>query len=417
MPSPGLFGDISQAQGGGGLLGDFLLNLNPATPTAQAIIGQRNLQSLYNAYVQSGMDPARATALTLNPQGFMDMQPKFQEMGENEWGQKVFGTYDPITHQMHPMPLSGTTINTPQTQPQTMAPQNAGGTNQPAATPGIGGSAGTVTEGGNPELTGEDFLNTVPPSFRDIIRKMASYQADPKNLGYKDNIRTRLIAAAHQYDPTYDESAFGARSNAIKEFVSGGRMSPAGQITTGNTAIAHGGSLLDLSEKVGGPNNLNVLNATGNYLNTKYLGAKSDPALAEYNSLLSKFTEEMTTFYRVTGGNESDIQRDLKDLGPENSPDARKSAISRLILAANDKVGALQSRWKNAMGDSGWKQAIGQQPNEFNLWNENAKSVVNRAQGNVVTNKSGMPQIGEVRKGYRYKGGDPSQQNSWERAQ
>ena len=50
---PGLLGDPTG--GGGGLLGglsNFLLNMNPSTPQAQAIIGQHILQQQYQSLMQ-----------------------------------------------------------------------------------------------------------------------------------------------------------------------------------------------------------------------------------------------------------------------------------------------------------------------------------------------------------------------------
>lgn len=339
---------------------------NPDLPAAQRQIGLTLLQRAMPAYQFQSMPDGTIVRIDKNTgqaqpiyQGRGKLQ--FTTIGTDVWGQPIKGYVD--TQSMKVYDSNGKPVDNPAAlsngtaQGQNGGNAAAGGAGSPALVPGTGPDA----------VHGEAFLKTVPSDLRDIVRKLANYEVDPRTLSYRGGLRTRVIAWASQYDPNYDAAQYPTRQAAIKEFNSGGPNSPAGQITAGNTALQHLGHLWDLSKEVGGVNNAGILNSTANYLHKGYEAATQDPNYKAYNAGLSKFVEEATKFYRGIGGNEADLQRDLENLSVANSPAAREAAMRTLAQFMKGKINALQDRWKTAMGPTGWMKAVGQGPSDFKI--------------------------------------------------
>lgn len=249
---------------------------------------------------------------------------------------------------------------------------------------GSGGSNGGLADANGNKVTidainaikpGDD--STVPQLIRDIVKKVAAYDVDPKTLiGRGGQFRNAVMAAVTKYDPSFDEGQYGSRKSAMKEFNSGGPNSPASMMTAARTGIGHGAKLLDLSEAIGSPSVEpgSLLTAPANAINALKLGMSQDPNAKAYNALLSKFVEEGTRYYRGTGGNEADLQRDLANLSLSNSAEVRAKSLATLIDAFDSKNKALEHRWRTAMGDTGWRKAVGEGVPDFPILDQQAKS-------------------------------------------
>jgi hypothetical protein len=67
----------------------------------------------------------------------------------------------------------------------------------------------------------ENYLASLPPNSQDLVRKIANYEVDPRTIGTRAGNRDRLIAAAAQYAPEYDQTAFPSRAKAVRDFATG----------------------------------------------------------------------------------------------------------------------------------------------------------------------------------------------------
>ncbi len=179
-----------------------------------------------------------------------------------------------------------------------------------------------------------------------IIEGRAPYPTSSR-INSEDMLLKKLVPLI---DPTFETGNSGARIKVRNEFTAGGQNTPAGMITSGNTAIQHLGELARASEKIGGVNNAWIATGPLNKANAAIEGMKNNPDLVEYNNALGRFAEEATKFYRGIGGNESDIKRALEDLGPGQSPEARMRAIRAQAELMHSKINALQDRWHQGMG-------------------------------------------------------------------
>lgn len=92
--------------------------------------------------------------------------------------------------------------------------------------------------------TGEEFINSLPAGKRSMVKKLASYDIDPKSLSSVGGHREQMLALASQFDPSYDQKNYNAISQAVNKFATG----PQGNaVRSLNVAIEH----MDTARKLG----------------------------------------------------------------------------------------------------------------------------------------------------------------------
>lgn len=214
-----------------------------------------------------------------------------------------------------------------------------------------GGATAATDFGG---LQGKDLLTAVQktnPAVASQVTAIIEGRA-PYPTGSRLNpVQQQIKELVTQVDPTFEAGNSGARIKVRNEFNAGGPNSPAAAITAGNTAIQHLGHLSDEAEKLGNfdsgiPGN-NIANSVKNTLATS---AGGGIAASNFDSIRNKYIEEATKFYRGTGGNESDLQRDIAALNSAQSPSQLRDVIKTQSDLMQSKVNALQERWKHGMG-------------------------------------------------------------------
>lgn len=97
--------------------------------------------------------------------------------------------------------------------------------------------------GGSAEVTpgdftkqGNEFLESLPETDRQMVRKIAGYEIDPKTLSTRGGHRERVLSMVSQFDPTYDDTQYANKRRAIAQFGSG----PQGNtVRSLNVAIEH----------------------------------------------------------------------------------------------------------------------------------------------------------------------------------
>lgn len=249
-----------------------------------------------------------------------DAQPKFQVIGENAYGAKIYG-YPPAPPVAGAAPAAPSAVATPEQQVQAM------------------------------NLHGNDFLNTLDPQMRGQVQSIIEGRTPyPTGMLLKMPYGQQLAAYVTQADPSFESGNATARVKARQDFETGGPNSVAGTILAGNTALAHLGSLSDQVAGLGNSNapfGATLLNGVQNAV--KGTGAAGEP-LAKFNAINGRLAEEMTKFYRGTGGTESDVARDLANISPNMSPTQLNAGLAAMAKLTQGKLDALQARWKTAMG-------------------------------------------------------------------
>ncbi len=287
----------------------------------------------------------------------------------------------------------------PPTAPQT--PQ--GPTLPPNAQPG----AEAIDYAIKNNVVGPAFLPAIPAQMRNTITGLADYKVNPDALSKRVNKDgqseyTRFLSWAHQYtNGEYDPKYYKPMQAAIKEFTSGGVQSPAGQITVGNTAIAHGGQVADaidkmaavpgLLDKIAKSDTPMVSYAANALKNQSVRGTSEGQALQAFLTASHHFVDETTKFYAGGQPAEAGRARGLENFNAAKSTAELYQSLNSESELLSGKVGALQDRWKTAlagprMGDLLIRNAIP----DFPILSEASKTALDRiGQGYLATKFKG----------------------------
>lgn len=231
---------------------------------------------------------------------------------------------------------------------------------------------------------GDAYLKTIPQEIRSLVKQVAEYSVQPKDLSIKGGHRERVLAAAQLYDPTYDSLLAPARAAAIKEFNAGGANSPAGRITAGNTGMKHLGDVSDAAEEMKALPGLvqSVANSGVPFLsyavavakNKSVAGTPEGAALAKFATAVNHFSEEVTKFYSGSTGSEAERSRALENLNAAKSLTELRAAIAQEAKLMKGNVDSLQQRWHQALGPKAFERKLGE--GDFPLIQKDAASAL-----------------------------------------
>lgn len=192
----------------------------------------------------------------------------------------------------------------------------------------------------DPNLGGPtQSLADASPQVQSMVKAMLEgRQQPPSSFALSKPYWQNMLALANQADPTFDQTAWGARASARKDMTGGGKSYQL--LNSGNTAIQHLGRLHDQIGDVSGvqvPLVGNLVNSGVNAVSQ----ASGVPGVNAYNDTLGHLSEETTKFYRGTGGNEADVARNMASLSPNLSTDQKKAGIANTVHLL---FGALQPK-------------------------------------------------------------------------
>lgn len=203
------------------------------------------------------------------------------------------------------------------------------------------GSATTSLTGGT---TGDDFLATLPKPDADLIRSIVEYKADPTKIAsIRGDQRQKLITAVLQYDPTFDMSAYPARSAVRKSFTSG---TDSGNVTSLNTAIAHLKKFSETGVALGN-RSLPAWNAVANFAEQQ----TGDPRVVEFLTAANAVVNEVAKVFKGTGAtSDSEIKEWRHAINSSQSPEQIRAAISTMVELIGGRLNALNDKWTRGMG-------------------------------------------------------------------
>ena len=189
----------------------------------------------------------------------------------------------------------------------------------------------------------------LPPGLASQVKSVVEGRTlYPTNFFLKTPLGQELATLATLVDPAFEAGNATAQVQTRKDFETGGPNSVAGTITAGNTAIQHLGQLSDTIEELGkSDTGIPLLNSAKNAIGTATGGAIP---VVQFNNIMGKLAEELTKFYRGTGGDQADVQRDLANFNPNMSLPQLRAATQTVAGLVASKVNALQDRWHTAMG-------------------------------------------------------------------
>lgn len=168
--------------------------------------------------------------------------------------------------------------------------------------------------------------------------------AFPTGTALKDAHWQQMLGAISQYDPTFDQVNYNARSGTRKAFTSGKEASTVNSL---NTVAEHLGTLSDSAQKLN-----NTSFRPYNALKNKVADTFGDADISDFETRRKAAADEVAKVWRASGGSQADIEENLQNLSESKSPDQMNAAIGALTQLIAGKVAALNDQYKSGMGTS-----------------------------------------------------------------
>lgn len=249
-------------------------------------------------------------------------------------------------------------------------------------------------------LTGDSYLKQLDPTMQSRVKALVEGRMAVPGGGRPNPYWQAVINNAVQYDPNFNAGDYNSRAKTRADFTSG---KSAQNITSLNTVAGHMGALDRSIDEMG---NLGLkLNNVAAHAIADQTG--TNKRLANFRIDREAVASELTRVFRGNAGAEADIQAWKKNLD-ENASPAYLHKITR-ELAGN----LLQSRM-DALTEQ-YQQGMGRSQDGIEVINPHAKEALQRISAltgaGATTPKP--PAVGAVVKGYKFKGGNPADRNSW----
>ncbi len=256
---------------------------------------------------------------------------QFTQIGQSIMGQPQYGFVDPVMG--------------------TVEPTSGGQQDMPGSGGGAGGAGGAVP--GAPSANGTIY-DTLPKAQQaqvdQIIQGRMAYPSGFQlaKSPYWNTITAAAEERAQALGVTLDANKYPTRLATQKDFTSG---KSAQTITAGNAAIGHLGQLDNAVDKLGNWNGVPFVNYAYNAAANAVANASGQAGnLQTFNAIKSKYSQEITKFYRASGGSDSDISEAMGQLDSARSPAELHATIKAQVGLLNSKIGAMQEQWHNGMG-------------------------------------------------------------------
>lgn len=287
-------------------------------------------------------------------------RPTWGVIGQNRYGEPQYGWINPNLAPNNPGGLGGqpssstgaaspgsavvgsTSANTPNVPD--VAPSASADSSRSAIVPGQ-----PTTEVGNPDLSGADFLATLPPADQAQVKAVVEGRFQPPgSFALKSPRVQRLLQWAAQYEPGFDYTKWAARSATAKDFASG---KSAQNLTSFNTALEH---MDRLDQAVQDLHNLNVpLGSLARSVTNPVFSALSpdvERRINKFNIAKTAVVDELTRAFRGTGGNVHDLVQWEKSLSAASSEASLRGAIKEGMQLLDSRIGALGDQYARGMG-------------------------------------------------------------------
>jgi hypothetical protein len=313
---------LINATHGGGLLTGLITGLATGQRTDPQGIAQQKMQAQYQALVPV-LGPQKALIAVINPdvgkallQDALVNKDKYSVVttGKDAMGAETKKVFNSTT---------GTFQDIPKTAADTAAAANSGL--------------------GNMNLTGQDYLASLPQNVRGTVQGMIEGTLPPPTsfaLGkpYWQN----LIAAAKNVDPTFDAANWSGRVAGVKDF-SAGKSSE--MVRSANQVLGHLSTLVDKADALHN-GSYPLLNYAENGISTALGGA----ATTGFSQAANAVADELAKVYKGAGISDREIQEWKQNLSPNMSPAQLHEAISTASELLNHALSALEEKRLSAIG-------------------------------------------------------------------
>lgn len=256
----------------------------------------------------------------------------------------------------------------------------------------------TLGADGKP-LEGEDWAKTVPQARADRARMIANYEETPSDLPTRGGVRAAAVADAKHFNKDYNEQNYAASQRAYTNFNAGQEVRTVRSL---NVATDHLQTLRDAADALG-----NGKIRLANSLLQRIREETGSPIPTNFDSIKQAVSAEIAKV--VVGG-----QTALADREDMSNRASRAQSTDQLhgIFDGFTKLMAGQMKGLKQQYES----TTYRKDFDRYLLPSTRKSLAS-VTGDVqpTWEKPNVPEAGTVKDGYRFKGGDPSKKENWEK--
>lgn len=250
--------------------------------------------------------------------------------------------------------------------------------NKPAYNPNaLFSPVGTPSASGT-VLHGDDFLKTLSPQAAETVKGLADGRIPVSPMMVRTPQGMQMLAAASQYDPSFDASNYQARAAQRKNYEGGGKQFQ--ELQAINTVAGHLNDFMKASDALGN-SSMPIWNSIANTVSQ----ATGNPQVDKFNTVRQAVTNELSKAYRGGMVTEGDVKEWQQNISASKSPAQLKAVIGQLNDLLSSKRQALEEGFKQTMGPV-------QLPSEFSATNNRTKAIFdqisNWANGGVSSSPS-----------------------------
>ena len=151
-----------------------------------------------------------------------------------------------------------------------------------------------------------------------------------------------------------------------------------------------------------------------NTIKNKGLETTGDPRVTRFKNAATAVESELASVFKGTGATDQEIKQWRQNLSSAQSPAQLRAAVKEAVGLMGGRMGAIEDQWLQTMGTK----------RDVPLLSERSRKILEKrglladATGEASpqeASSTGIPQAGFVSRGYRFKGGDPSKKENWEK--
>ena len=203
-----------------------------------------------------------------------------------------------------------------------------------------------ITDANGSPVTGDEYLKSLPPHEATMIKKMVSGEIQPPSpyLLARSPYWNGLMLKAGQYDPDFDQTAWGARFAGRKDFYGGGKS--AEMVRAANQTIDHVGHLVESFDNLGNTQ-YPLYNDAKNFIGQKVTGQAGVP---DFLANAHAVADEMSKVFKGSNLSDTEIKAWEHSLNSNMSPEQQRAAVAKLMDLLGGSLNALEQKRESSLG-------------------------------------------------------------------